>query len=381
MNSTPKLPTTNNAIGHPTQFQQVILEKCQNFVGRAFVFTAISNFLHRHNRGYLTIVGAPGSGKSAILAKYVTENPHVIYYNAQVAGKNHAEEFVATLYTQIAQSSGETSLHSLLQQVSDQLEPQQKFIIAIDALDAIDHTKQTPGSNLFYLPRYLPRGVYFLLTRRPYIKKKSGLLIEAPSEILDLAEYPEQNREDVQSYIRQYCTGEQEFITQLTAKSENNFMYLSQILSAISEGFYSEPFEFVETFDPRVVQPPALEAYYQQHFLKMIPSNSSSQEREWKLSVLKALVQLSLPSGYAFGTSTTNAVPKTDGSAVSAKGIAECCLQQFAHIIDADEYDVEETLENWLEFLTLQQIDREIHYSLYHSSFRNFLWKQLTLGA
>ena len=233
MNSIPKLPTTNNPRGHPTEFQQVILEKNQNFVGRAFVFTAISNFLHRHNRGYFTIVGAPGSGKSSILAKYVTENPHVIYYNAQVAGKNRAEEFLASICTQIA-SSGETSLHSLLQQVSDQLEPQQKFIIAIDALDAIDRTNQTPGSNLFYLPRYLPRGVYFLLTRRPYIKKKSGLLIEAPSQVLDLAEYSEQNREDVQAYIRQYFTSEQEFITQLTAKSENNFMYLSQILPAIS---------------------------------------------------------------------------------------------------------------------------------------------------
>jgi hypothetical protein len=352
MNSIPKLPTTNNPRGHPTEFQQVILEKNQNFVGRAFVFTAISNFLHRHNRGYFTIVGAPGSGKSAILAKYVTENPHVIYYNAQVAGKNHAEEFLATICTQIA-SSGETSLHSLLQQVSDELEPQQKFIIAIDALDAIDRTNQTPGSNLFYLPRYLPRGVYFLLTRRPYIKKKSGLLIEAPSQVLDLAEYPEQNREDVQAYIRQYFTSEQEFITQLTAKSENNFMYLSQILPAICEDFSCEPYQFVETLHATSLQLPGLVAYYQQHFQKMIPPNSSNQQRQLKLSVLSVLVQ--------------------HLSSVSAEAIAR--------IIDADEYDVEEILENWHEFLILQQIDREIRYSFYHSSFCNFLSKQLTLGT
>ena len=352
MNSIPKLPTTNNPRGHPIEFQQVIVEKSQNFVGRAFVFSAISNFLHRHNRGYFTIVGAPGSGKSSILAKYVTENPHVIYYNAQVAGKNYAEEFLATICTQIA-SSGETSLHSLLQQVSDELEPQQKFIIAIDALDAIDRTNQTPGSNLFYLPRYLPRGVYFLLTRRPYIKKKSGLLIEAPSQVLDLAEYPQQNREDVQAYIGQYFTSEQEFITQLTVKSENNFMYLSQILPAISEGFSCEPYQFVELSDATSLQLPGLEAYYQQHFQKMIPPNSPSSERELKLSVLSVLVQ--------------------HFSSVSAEAIAR--------IIDADEYDVEEILENWHEFLILQQIDREIRYSFYHASFCNFLCKQLTLGT
>jgi hypothetical protein len=57
---------------------------------------------------------------------------------------------------------------------------------------------------LFYLPRYLPQAVYFLLTRRPFPKEKSGLLIETPSQILDLAAYPERNRQDVQAYIRQY---------------------------------------------------------------------------------------------------------------------------------------------------------------------------------
>ncbi len=38
------------------------------------------------------------------------------------------------------------------------------------------------------------------------MRDKSGLLIETPSQILDLGKYPEQNREDVQAYIRQYLT-------------------------------------------------------------------------------------------------------------------------------------------------------------------------------
>ncbi|MEH1826819.1 MAG: AAA family ATPase [Nostoc sp.] len=338
MNTSPRPPTPINSPSYPTEFQQVILEKSQNFVGRAFVFTAISDFIQRCDRGYFTIIGAPGSGKSAILAKYVIENLHILYYNAQLPGKNRAEEFIATICTQIAQTSQETSLPSLLQQVSDQLEPQQKFIIAIDALDAVNYNNQTPGSNLFYLPRYLPRGVYFLLTRRPYVRKQSGLLIEAPSQILDLAAYPQQNQEDVKAYIRQYVNKDEEVTVQLTTKSENNFMYLSQILPIISKEFDRLP--------------AGLEAYYQQHQHKMIPPNSSSQERELKLSVLSVLVQVS--------------------SVVSAGSIAST--------INADEYDVEEVLENWREFLTLQEIDGEIHYSFYHSSFRDFLSKQVNFG-
>ncbi|HAJ63601.1 MAG TPA: ATP-binding protein, partial [Cyanobacteria bacterium UBA8543] len=48
--------------------------------------------------------------------------------------------------------------------------------------------------------------VYFLLTRRPFLREKSGLLIETPSQILDLGDYPEQNQEDVHTYIRNYLT-------------------------------------------------------------------------------------------------------------------------------------------------------------------------------
>jgi ATP-dependent Clp protease ATP-binding subunit ClpA len=49
--------------------------KSENFVGRDFVFTAINNFLHRYPKGYFTIVGVPGSGKSAILAQFVRQIP------------------------------------------------------------------------------------------------------------------------------------------------------------------------------------------------------------------------------------------------------------------------------------------------------------------
>ncbi|HEY9707516.1 MAG TPA: hypothetical protein V6D48_04870 [Oculatellaceae cyanobacterium] len=103
MDSIPRPATVTNTRGHPPEFQQLLIEKSENFVGRQFVFAAISEFLHRcdsealpprADRGYFTIIGAPGSGKSAILAKYVTENPSVVYYNAQIDGKNQVDEFL-----------------------------------------------------------------------------------------------------------------------------------------------------------------------------------------------------------------------------------------------------------------------------------------------
>ena len=419
MNSPPKPPTAINSRGHPTEFEQIIQEKSQNFVDRKFVFTAINNFLHRHRRGYFTIIGAPGSGKSAILAKYVTNNPQVIYYNAELEGKNRADEFLRNICTQLINqyslnytslpdnaTEGSWFFSSLLQQISDELEPHQKLIIAIDGLNCIDRNSQPPSTNLFYLPRYLPDKVYFLLTRRPFLREKSGLLIETPSQNLDLADYPEENWRDIQAYIQNYLTpltplpyegrggqdysprlvgeglgersnlkswlsnhqiNEEEFSDRLTTLSENNFMYLSQVISAIpsvsfstrrsananAENFYREPFDYNQL-------PPGLEAYYQQHLHKMFPPE---QDTEHSTDVLNVLIQ--------------------QQKAISVEALAQTTLQQssvttaaIAQIIDTDEYEVEEVLENWLEFLQQQKIASETHYSLYHSNFRDWLGKQ-----
>ncbi|MBW4624039.1 MAG: ATP-binding protein [Brasilonema octagenarum HA4186-MV1] len=367
MNITPRPPTTSQK-----EFQQLIHEKSCNFVGREFAFTAITDFLNHQPCGYFTIVGTPGSGKSAIVAKYVIENPSVVYYSAEVEGKNCAEEFLITVCTQLMGEMGDTNVSLpdnategswffslLLQKVSDLLQPDGRLIIAIDGCDHIDLNNQSPDSNLFYLPRYLPERVYFLLTRRPFLSEKSGLLIETPAQILDLEAYSEQNREDVQTYIQQYISvtssffkntgwithhsiSEQEFCQQLTqqltVKSENNFMYLNHILKAISQGFYPDPFQF----EPL---PPGLEAYYKNHYQRIKGKGLSPVG----LAVLKCLAQLVQPLS----------------------------VELIAQMVDEDEYEVEKVLENWLEFLYEEIRGEETFYSFYHTSFANWLGKQL----
>jgi hypothetical protein len=206
------------------------------------------------------------------------------------------------------------------------------------------------------------------------LREKSGLLIETPSQSLDLADYPEENRRDIQTYIQNYLTpltplpyegrggqdyspplvgeglgersslkswlsnhqiNEEEFCDRITTLSENNFMYVSQIIGAIADNFYPEPFDYHQL-------PPGLEAYYQQHLHKMFPPE---QWTEYSTDVLNVLIQ--------------------QEKAISVDAIA--------NTINTDEYEVEEVLESWLEFLHQEQIDGEIYYSLYHSSFRHWL--------
>jgi AAA ATPase domain len=369
MNSSP-LATPISTDSYPKDFQQLLQEKTENFVDREFVFSAISNFLNSHSRGYFTIVGTPGCGKSSILAQYVTAHPRCIYYNAEIEGKNRAESFIVSACTQLIDkylaTNGETSeivklrsqiqnlesdegnwfLSLLLQKVSDRLPDNQKLITVIDSLDAIAPTSQPPSTNLFYLPRYLSDRTYFILARRPFLREKSGLLIEAPSQTLDLRDYPDRNREDALNYIQQYLPNAPELCQQLATQGENNFMYLSQMLRAI-EG-RSQPDANLEASSLLSEIPPGLAAYYQNHWQRMGGDSLSAVE----LSVLKVLVQ--------------------DRSSSRAT-LTNLSVSAISNIIDEDEYDIEKALENWIEFLNLQQIDGEICYSLDCSNFRDWI--------
>jgi hypothetical protein len=88
--------TASNVINiprYPPEFQQIITAKNHNFVGRDFVFFKINDFFQQYDRGYFTIIGEPGVGKSAILAHYVCTNLAVVYYNVELPDKTALKNF------------------------------------------------------------------------------------------------------------------------------------------------------------------------------------------------------------------------------------------------------------------------------------------------
>lgn len=355
-----QIKTIKNTRGHPEYLQTIITEKSRNFVGREFVFSAINHFLNNYDKGYFTLMGEPGSGKSAIAAQYFNQNNNVVYYNFDfpqpplLRGDNWEnslekggdyETFLKIVNHQLIDilSSLETNqldkelenndnlFSLLLQKISDNLPQNKPLVIIIDGCHKLDLNQYKRGANLLYLPRYLAKNVYFILSRRPFPNNKSNLLIETPSQTLDLTNYPEENKQDIQTYLKTYANN-QEILKRLD-KNETNFMYVSEMVK--------HPNLSPETL------PESLENYYQEHW--DIINITLQQDPELSLKILQCLLQ--------------------ENSLISLETIAEN--------LDEDEYDIEMILEEWRELLHLETKENIPYYQYYHPSFHHWLKQKL----
>jgi len=349
----------------PPEFEPLIKGKTKTFCGRQFVFAAFEKFINTKPNGYFTVVGDAGMGKSAFAAKYVFDKQVPCYFNILAEGRNRPALFLKSIRQQLIsryqlQDANDDDLATLLTKVSKKLPASDRLVIVVDALDEVE---QEPGAeNLLYLPRELPEQVYFLLTRRPYSLEKKRLQVSVPEDCLDLSagEYANFSREDVKAYIRLLLNHDPEykdalnkwiqdrnytpdyFVEQVAEKSENNFMYLYHALPAIAKGEYDDL--ALENF------PKGLQEYYQTHWVRM---RMDKTLQEAKVIVLFILVEI--------------------GTAIPSEMIAE--------IAQADEFEVQQVLDEWVEYLRTQEIEGDTCYSFYHASFLNFLKKKKELKA
>ena len=352
--TTPEINTQNFQI---TGFEALIKEKTRYFCGRKFVFEEFNKFLDTHQYGYFTLIGDAGMGKSAIAAKYVSDHNAIHFFNILAESRNRPEQFLNSIRQQLIaryqlQHVEEADLSTLITRASEKIPDGERLVIVVDALDEVD--QENKAENLLFLPSTLPEGVYFFLTRRPHNFDKKRLNVSVPTGELNLTlwEYEELSKEDVKEYINLFLREESQhklpltkwiqerdiklevFIETVANKSENNFMYLFHILRGIARGFY-ENLTLKEL-------PDGLQDYYQIHWIRM---SMDDKPQEMKVIILFVLVEIGLP------------IP----------------LTLLAEIINEDEYDVQQILDEWIEYLRLQEIEGEMCYGIYHASFLEFL--------
>ncbi len=345
----------------PPQFQSIIADKTEGFVGRKFVFDAIEEFLQKQPNGYFIIEADPGVGKSAILAEYVRRTGCVAYFNVRSQGITAASEFLKSVCTQLIERYNlqyPKELHpdntrdgNFLSRLLDEIvraNPALRLVIAVDALDEVDLKSQTDGANVLYLPASLPNGVYFIVTKRPTPLP----LVVNKQKPFDLMQYQAESLEDVQTYIRQRTNhspslqewissrglAEEEFVTTLGEKSDRNFMYLRYVLPEIECGAYQDL--NIENL------PEGLEQYYYQHWQHM--GMTAKPLPRTKIKIVYVL----------------------------AEAIKPVSGQMICEFIGEDLFTVQEVLDDWNQFLREQRIEGQTRYSIYHASFKDFLHRQ-----
>ncbi|MBE7557268.1 MAG: ATP-binding protein [Anaerolineales bacterium] len=330
-------------------------------MGREYVFTAIDEFLVSQPNGYFVIEGDLGVGKSAILAEFVRRTSRSWPTSTSVLKASIEPVNSWSICTQLIDrynlpyptlppeaSQDGNFLAKLLDEVSTQLNDGERLVIAIDALDEVDLLGHTPGANILYLPSLLPRGVYFVMTRR---QVSLPFTVHVPQHLLDLMQYRAESRADVELYLKRAVDQPEirawienrnlaleTFITTLTDKSEYNFMYLRYVRQDIERGLYH---------DLNIENLPAgLEGYYEDHWRRM--DMMTKPLPRTKIKIVYILAEVREP--------------------VSRKLICD--------FSDEDALTVQEVLDEWDQFLHEQQIDSQTRYSVYHTSFRDFLHRK-----
>ena len=325
------------------------------------MFDAIEAFIANNPKGYFTIIGDPGQGKSAILAKYVQDTGCIAHFNLLLQGPNRAEQFLESVCNQLIKRYeldynplplNTTRDGEFLGQLLDEVAQKRNgkpVIIAVDALDEVDVASYRDAANILYLPAYLPDGVYFILTRRRGVEVP--LTNFAPMQTLNLLDLQTDSKRDVRTYIgnrvnssdnlRQQIDVRRETITEFTdkivEKSETNFMYLRYVLLDIESGLYEDL--TLEQF------PQGLQGYYEFHWRRM--GMTADPLPVEKIKIVYILGEVREP--------------------VSRRKIC--------NFSGENEYAVQQVLNEWKQFLH-ELIKKEKRYSVYHGSFRDFLHRQ-----
>jgi hypothetical protein len=337
------------------------------------VFSAIDEFLARNSKGYFIVEADPGMGKSSVLAEYVRRTGCICHFNVRAIGLVNATQFLESVCTQVivdrelpyptlpadAGQDG-TRMAKLLQEAAARLPNGERLVIAIDALDEVELSGHPAGANVLWLPRNLPEHVYFILTQR---NVDLPFVVEAPQQTLKLLKYPDENRKDIELHIahsterqgiKSWIANQKDgmttgtFITRLANLSDNNFMYLHHVLPELESGAY-------QTFTIESL-PQGLQGYYEDHWHRM--------------------------------GMTTQPVPRTKISIIYImcevrQAVSRTMVSQFAtdSSVQVDELTVQEVLDEWKQFLHQQLTNEGTRYSIYHASFRDFLYRKEIVQA
>ena len=347
-------------------FEKLVEERTRNFVGRDFLFRAIDDLLVDPDfaSGYILIRGEPGIGKTALLSQLVKTRGYVHHFNIAPQNIRSARAFLENVCAQLIvryeldhrvlppEASQDSAFLSQLLAEAVQKSGDEAIVVLVDALDEAEDLGVAANANRLYLPQVLPRGVFIVLTSREQydyrldVDRREDLYLrdDDPENLTDVRSYLqsfiEEHEDEMRGRISAWDIDVDTFITELTGKSQGNFMYLVHVLADIRGGALSP-----ESIDSIQNLPKGLRAYYQRHWRIMRELDQDRFERIYE-PVLRILATVREP-------------------------VSLGAIQEWTHV---DAARIRDVIRDWRPFLNENQSEMgEPLYRVYHASFQDFL--------
>lgn len=362
-----KNPTVK--ISYPPEFKSLIESRTKQFVGRKYVTQAFHEFRQKNDRGYFTVLGEPGTGKSAIAANYVVNNQAICYFHIASQGNNTPEKFLNSIREQLIQryklsKVNSANLATLVNLVAEKLSSSESLVIVVDALDEV--IQEVGAENILFLPRNLPKNVYFFLTRTHYRtdgQKRLFTEVDTPQHELDLRQMKDISQNDIKNCIHLFLNKDEQFspklqvwlnrnsytqdnfIREVSERVVDNFMYLVCLMDALTKKEYAD-FNLDDL-------PKTLEDYYHLHWERM---GMNRPENIHKKKILYLLKEVKQNKGNIYD-------------------------EFIVEILNIDIHILDQVITDWYQYLLEEENEDLIYYDFYHQKFFEYLTKRKELNT
>ncbi len=362
-----KNPTVK--ISYPPEFKSLIESRTKLFVGREYVTQAFHEFRQKNDRGYFTVLGEPGTGKSAIAANYVINNQAICYFHIASQGNNTPEKFLNSIREQLIQryklsNVNSANLATLVNLAAEKLSSSESLVIVVDALDEV--IQEVGAENILFLPRNLPKNVYFFLTRTHYRtdgQKRLFTEVDTPQHELDLRQMKDISQDDIKSCIHLFLNKDEQFspklqlwlnrnsysqddfIKKVSERVVDNFMYLICLMDALTREQYTN-FNLNDL-------PTTLKDYYDLHWERM---GMNRPENIHKKKILYLFKEARQKKGNIYD---------------------EFIVEIFT--IDIDILD--QVITEWYQYLREVGNENVFYYDFYHQTFFEYLTQKKELNT
>jgi len=330
----------------------------QSLVGREWVFAELERIADSSRSGYVSLIGGPGVGKSALAAAIASRYDAPAFFFSLRSGRFRPQQCLQHLsaelierfdlgYQRIPDRAGETALFLERLLLEACAHTDRVWLV----IDAVDEAEPIPGTGAgLPLPTTLPDGAFVVLTHRPG-ERNVEVAPGISHAVLQLSTEDSRQRADIAAYLRsrlaqdpaleralaaaQPALASDEIVERLANASEGNFLYLNYILDDLQRG----PEQELEFGAP----PQGLESYYDQLWHRQSVVAERDPEA-WSRRLLPVIERL----------------------AVAAEPVTEMWLGDHTSL---SRPDVLEALETWRQ-LVQRSGDR---WGISHASFAAFL--------